>query len=143
MCRLVDYNIPIVFEWPRHNLLWKIPRVTTLLKKLGCSMTQFDGCQFGLKSARKGMYHFYFKKPWAFATNIPNICESFKTLCKGSDGKHQHDITCGINTKHSQYYTPLMAVTVHISLFYFFMMEASNRLYEKERSVVLKLKINA
>ena len=55
VCRLVDYNIPIVFEWPRHNLLWKIPRVTTLLKKLGCSMTQFDGCQYGLKSARKGM----------------------------------------------------------------------------------------
>ena len=30
VCRLVDYKIPIVLEWPRHNLLWKIPRVTTL-----------------------------------------------------------------------------------------------------------------
>ena len=84
-------------------------------------MTQFDGCQYGLKSARHGMYHFYLKKPWAFATNIPNICDAFATLCKGTSATHKHDITCGINAKHSQFYTPLMAVTIHIAFFDFYM----------------------
>ena len=117
---MVNYNLPVVFEWPRHNLLWKIPKVHRTLRRLGCEMCLFDGCQFGLRPARRGFQKHYLKKPWAFATNVPDIAHAFSVLCTGITGTHQHDITCGINSKRSQYYTPLMAATIHVAFDYFF-----------------------
>ena len=95
LCRLLEYNVPIVFEWPRHNVLWRIPKVKRLLDRLGCMMTDFDGCAFGLRSIRKGFEHRFLKKPWAFATNIPDVCYAFRSCCSGVCKFHQHDETRG------------------------------------------------
>jgi hypothetical protein len=73
-----------------------------------------------LRSKRSGLKHTYLRKPWCFAANIFNIAEVFNKVCSGISIRHLHDVTCGINTMHSSFYTTLMAVTLHIAFNYFF-----------------------
>ena len=110
----------MVFEWPRHNVLWKILKVAKLIRRLGCKMADFDGCMFGLHSIRKGYEHRFLKKPWAFTTNIPDVAYAFRSCCSGVCEFHQHDETCGKNALHSQKYTPLIAHMLHVAFYYYY-----------------------
>ena len=83
LCHEFGRIIPMVLEWPRYNVLRKKPKVVRLLNDQLMSMTNFDGCQYGLKSRRNGYRHFFLKKPWAFATNIQYVIDSFGQLWKG------------------------------------------------------------
>ena len=79
--------------------------------------TDFDGCQYHLRPKHpKGPYE-YLKKPWTFATNLPECASVFNKLCPGTSKVHQHVSVCGPNALHSQYYTPHMTLTIHCVIF--------------------------
>ena len=114
-------ELPIIHEWPRHCTYWKDPLVASFVKKYGLSLTDFDGCQVGLKSCLPNEKDLFLKKPWRFGSNIPDVSREFRDLlCPGISEKHIHGITCGKNAKSSQYYTPYMTTLVHVCVFRYF-----------------------
>jgi hypothetical protein len=107
-------SIPIVFEWPRCCRYWKKPMVARFIRKYKLSLAKFDGCAFGLRSCIEREKEKFLKKPWMVATNVPEVFEALNgKLCPGTDPSHQHSTTCGINARHSQYYTKDLAATIH------------------------------
>ena len=114
LCDELDFIIPTILEWPRNNAYWKVTAVRRRLNKNGMHFANFDGCSYELRDSN-GVE--YLKKPWRFATNIPGVREKFSSLCTRD---HNHGSTCGRNAKHSQYYTPTMAILVHKAVADFF-----------------------
>ena len=106
--------VPIILEWPTSCTYWRNIRVQRLLKNMALERVNFHGCQFGLKSIRPEHEDMFLKKPWTFATNIPEIIPMFRRLC---DDSHTHDKTNGINAIASQYYTPEIVNQIHLSIF--------------------------
>ena len=45
---------------------------------------EFDGCQYGLKSIRRGMEDHFIKKPWAFATDMFEVAPTFQKIARVS-----------------------------------------------------------
>ena len=85
--------------------------------RYGLMPAKFDGCYYGLRSVRKGAEELFLKKPWMFAANIIFVNEDFNgRVCPGVANNHQHDVTCGANAKHSQYYTESLTTVLHNSI---------------------------
>jgi hypothetical protein len=109
--------VPIVFEWPRQCDYWHKPKVERFFKKYKLKIAELDVCHFGLRSIREGAEEMFLKKLWMFATNIASVHEDFDgRVCPWVTDFHQHDVTCGLNAKHSQYYTESLAMVLHNSI---------------------------
>ena len=93
-----------------------VPRVKTLLEKIGMVASDFDGCQYGLKSVRKDREHLFLRKPWTIASNIPEVFALLCKLCPGETVSHRHDTCNGKNAIASQYYTPFMVTLIHMAI---------------------------
>ena len=78
--------------------------------------SDFDGCQYGLKSVRKGREHLFLRKPWTIASNIPEVFALLCKLCPGETVSHRHDTCNGKNAIASQYYTPFMVTLIHMAI---------------------------
>ncbi len=110
-------NVPMVFEWPRSCEYWKEEKVKRVMRQMKMERLEFDGCQYELKSVRNP--HMFLRKPWQFATNIPEVVPFFDNFkCSGASEEHQHDETRGANALHSQYYTPFLVHLLHIAIFH-------------------------
>ena len=104
-------------EWPRSCTYWALLRVRKQIKRNNMVFSDFDGCQFGLKAVEPST-EFYLRKPWRFASNIPEISPEFNGLyCPGETHNHQHAQTRGLNAFYSQYYTPYMTMVIHIAIY--------------------------
>ena len=117
--RIYDYfgNVLTIFEWPRYCAYWSYTKVARRFKNMNMYYTDFDGCQYHLRPKHpRGPYE-YLKKPWTFATNLPECVSVFNKLCPGTCKVHQHVSVCGPNALHSQYYTPHMTLTIHCVIF--------------------------
>ena len=109
-------------ELPRYNGYWRVPRVKRLLKAKRVHNACFDGCQYGLQPVGADPSSCeYLRKPWRFASTIPHVADWLCKLCPGTHPEHKHVTTRGKNALHSQYYTPEIAVLVHISIFHYFL----------------------
>ena len=82
----------------------------------GMFKVEFDGCQYGLMSIRRGMEDHFIKKPWAFASDMFEVAPKFQRICKGLNETHQHDTCNSMNAIHSQYYTPIMVTLLHYAV---------------------------
>ena len=75
----------------------------------------------GLKSVKTGESKLFLRKPWRFASNIPEITDGFDGVkCFGIDDSHQHAQTRGANAIASQYYTPYMTTLMHVMIYRYF-----------------------
>ena len=109
----------LIIEWPRYCTYWQLRKVRRLMKKMNLFFSDFDGCQYDLQPTR-GDRDTYLKKPWRFATNIPNVLPRFNQKCPGVDESHRHQQTRGKDAIDSQYYTPKMTRIVHECICSFF-----------------------
>ena len=89
------------------------------MKKMNLFFSDFDGCQYNLQPTG-GASNVFLKKPWRFATNIPDVLPCFNQKCTGVDEHHQHQQTRGQNAVDSQYYTPMMTRQIHQCIRSFF-----------------------
>ena len=112
-------RINLIIEWPRYCTYWQQHRVQRFMKKMNLFFSDFDGCQYDLQPTGGSQCDFL-KKPWRFATNIPNILPHFNRKCTGVDEHHQHQPTRGKNAVNSQYYTPTMTRQIHYCIRMFF-----------------------
>ena len=72
-------------------------------------MHHFDGCMYGLASVQTSTKGRPLKKPWTIAsTSI-----EFSGLRRRCDGSHDHVITAGADTKHTEGYTDALADVIH------------------------------
>ena len=106
------YLIPTAFEWPRSCRYWLLRVVILRLQSNMMSYLSFDGCRYGLKSIKRGKEHLFIKKPWMFASNIPQLRNLFNLVCLRD---HEHETCNGIDAVHSQYYTKLIARLTHLA----------------------------
>ena len=83
---------------------------------LGLEKVHFDGCQYGLKSIKRGHEHEFVKKAWTFATNIPEVAARMGKCCHGQTPEHRHNPATGTDVLNTQYYTPEIAVLLHIAI---------------------------
>ena len=114
--REASRQIPTMFEWPRSCTYWAKHKVQKLLESIGMKASDFDGCQYGLKSVRKGREHLFLRKPWTIVSNIPEIFPLVCRLCPGEAGAHRHDTCNNENAIASQYYTPFMVTIIHMAI---------------------------
>ena len=96
-----ERKIPIVIEWPKSCRYWVLKKVKNSMDEQGMFKVEFDGCQYGLKSVRRGMEDHFIKKPWAFATDILEVAPTFQRICKGINETHKHDTCNSQNAIHS------------------------------------------
>ena len=111
-----EKRIPTVIEWPQSCRYWALRKVKKLMDEQGMFKVEFDGCQYGLKSIRRGMEDHFIKKPWAFATDIIEVATKRQRICKGINETHQHDTCNSKNAIHSQYYTPIVVTLLHYAV---------------------------
>ena len=95
------------------------------MKKMNLFFSDFDGCMYDLHPTG-GTSHDFLKKPWRFATNIPDILPRFNQKCTGVDEYHQHQPTRGKNATDSQYYTPMITRQIHECIRSFFHNQEGN-----------------
>ena len=120
LCDEVGFVVPTILEWPRSNAYWRETMVKKRLEKNGMVYSDFDGCRYDLRDP-SGIQ--YLKKPWRFAANLPGVKGIFERLCNKD---HTHGSTCGKEAKHSQYYTPTMAILIHKVIADFFFSPGSS-----------------
>ena len=104
---------PTVIEWPKSCRYLVLRKVKNLMDEQRIFKVEFDGCQYGLKSIRRGMEDHFKKKPWAFATDMFEVAPTFQNTCKGISETHKHDTCNSKNAIHSQYYTPIIVTLLH------------------------------
>ena len=111
---VVEHGGDVHFEWPRHALGWKQAALRQLIRDIGMTVVNFDGCAVGLVD-RQGTP---FLKKWRVATT--NLAKSLNECrCKhGTDFKHA-PITGSntITTARSARYSEIMCEIVFSSLF--------------------------
>ena len=68
-------------------------KVKNLFLAQNMHYSDFDGCQMGLHakpSPGEDVDKVFLKKPWRFATNLPEVLPEFNLLCPGESPDHQH-----------------------------------------------------
>ena len=110
---VVEHGGDVHFEWPRHALGWKQAALCQLIRDIGMTVVNFDGCAVGLVD-RQGTP---FLKKWRVATTSENLAKNLNECrCKhGTDFKHA-PIT-GSNTSTTARYPEIMCEIVFSSLF--------------------------
>ncbi len=104
---VMDKRGDIVFEWPAYNRLWKQPETMAMVREFKLDMVKLHGCALGLTDTQGVPI----KKPWCFATSIPEVVKAFSVrLC---DGSHEHAVCTGPVLKNTENYSDEMARVVH------------------------------
>ena len=118
LCNEITFSVPTILEWPRSCAYWQEKHVNKRLSQNSMIFADFDGCQFDLHSSRKGEDALFLKKPWRFATNIPQVHTLFNNhKCPGQSSDHVHGHTNGVNAIASQYYTPAIVLAIHLAIY--------------------------
>ena len=110
---VVEHGGDVHFEWPRHALGWKQAALCQLIRDIGMTVVNFDGCAVGLVDWQGTP----FLKKWRVATTNENLAKNLNECrCKhGTDFKHA-PIT-GSNTSTTARYPEIMCEIVFSSLF--------------------------
>ena len=110
---VVEHGGDVHFEWPRHALGWKQAALCQLIRDIGMTVMNFDGCAVGLVD-RQGTP---LLKKWRVATASENLAKNLNECrCKhGTDFKHA-PIT-GSNTSTTARYPEITCEIVFSSLF--------------------------
>jgi hypothetical protein len=98
-----------VHEWGAYNPLWKDPLTLALIELMSLTRVYFDGCAVGLVTD-DGVP---IRKPWSFATTIPEVVCVFKGYkCPCPKGT-EHARCKGRDAKNSAFYTWFMVGLLH------------------------------
>ena len=116
-------KLPLIIEWPRSCRYWAYRCVDLFTRRYSLSKTHFDGCQYGLYSIKAGHEHQLIKKSWTMASNIPGVHERLCECCKGHNCAHSHHPATGADVLNTQYYTPLIAIQIHLAIAEYFTKE--------------------
>ena len=93
------------FEWPTGALGWVTKECQQMIKELEMFITDFHGCNVGLKSKKNP--ELALKKPWTIASDSEEVLKAFAP--RQCTGDHTHDLCEGGNAEQSGYYPPEMA----------------------------------
>ena len=104
---------PLVFEWPRTCEYWRRQYVLDTFQKIGAVSADFDGCRYGTCNAKGEPL----QKQWRFATTVPEVAYMFDLKCLRN---HTHGDMFGKDARNTQYYTPSMALILHLAWFHYF-----------------------
>ena len=95
----------VVIEWPRRCEYWRDRRVEKFLADHNMSSHDFDGCQYGIVSIKRGQEGVPIRKPWRIATNSDAFGCIFSCVCvmeriivpnaRGSMPRQRRDIPKG------------------------------------------------
>ncbi|MFM7981845.1 MAG: hypothetical protein ACKPKO_21255, partial [Candidatus Fonsibacter sp.] len=81
-----DIGASVLLEWPRYCSYWGEPKVSSFLRDMNFSYTDFDGCMYGLVSV-KDSNNCLVPKPWRLASIKSTLGKHLNRLC---DGSHFH-----------------------------------------------------
>jgi hypothetical protein len=100
----------VALEWPRGCSYWRLPEVVSFLEKHLFEEVIVHGCAVGLASINTASLGKAILKPWRVVSNCPSILRMLDRQCCGG---HEHARCEGVDTKHSEGYTPEFASLVH------------------------------
>ena len=99
----------VLLEWPRYRSYWSEPKVSSFLREMNFSYTDFDGCMYGLVSV-KDSNKCPVRKPWRIASINSTIGKHLNRLC---DWSHSHVPCSGPDAVFSQGYTSDICKAIH------------------------------
>ncbi len=87
----------VLYEWPTGCRLWRSKRVLKMVKNLGMTKANINGCSLGLVSSRGNPMF----KPWTLASSFEMFGRAFCGLV--CDKTHTHDHARGSETAKTSF----------------------------------------